>query len=122
VRILIADDDPHVRSAVRLALEHEPGMAVIRECVTADALVDGVARSRPDVALVDWALPGLAKASFLERMRASVPSCRVVVLSGRPEDRRDALNAGAVSFVCKGDAPETLLNLLRALGGTASAD
>jgi DNA-binding NarL/FixJ family response regulator len=115
VNVLLADDDPHVRSAVRLLLQDEPGIALVAECATADGLVERVLCSRPDVVLVDWDLPGLPAASVLQRLRATAPACQVVVLSGRPEDRAAALRAGAASFVCKGDAPDSLLAALQAV-------
>ena len=115
VKVLLADDDPHVRSAVRLLLEDEPGISMVPDCATADGLLERVASSRPDVVLVDWDLPGLRSGGVLPRLRAGTPSCRVVALSGRPEHRDEALRMGAVSFVSKGDAPDSLLRALRAL-------
>jgi DNA-binding NarL/FixJ family response regulator len=117
VKVLLADDDPHVRSAVRLLLEDEPGISMVPDCATADGLVEQVASSRPDVVLVDWDLPGLRSGGVLPRLRAGAPSLRLVALSGRPEQRNEALRAGAVSFVSKVDAPESLLRVLRSLRG-----
>lgn len=88
---------------------------MVPDCPTADGLVERVARCRPDVVLVDWDLPGLRSGGVVHRLRAGTPCCRVVALSGRPEQRDEALRAGAVSFVSKGDAPESLLGVLRAL-------
>jgi DNA-binding NarL/FixJ family response regulator len=115
VNVLLADDDPHVRSAVRLLLAEEPGIAIVADCATADGLVERAVCSESDLVLIDWDLPGWRTGAELRRLRASAPGCRVVALSGRPEQRDEALRAGAVSFVCKGDAPERLLAVLRAL-------
>ena len=115
VNVLIADDDPHVRSAVRLLLEDEPGISIVAEWATVDGLVEQVVGSRSDVVLVDWDLPGLRNGALLRRLWSDAPGCRVVALSGRPEQRDEALRSGAVSFVCKGDAPDSLLAVLRRL-------
>jgi len=88
---------------------------MVPDCATADGLVERVVFSRPDVVLIDWDLPGLRSGGVLPRLRAGAPSCRVVALSGRPEQRDEALRLGAVSFVSKCDAPESLLRALRAL-------
>ncbi|MBV9577059.1 MAG: response regulator transcription factor [Chloroflexi bacterium] len=116
MRVLIADDDVHVRAAIRLLLEHEAGVSCISECATIDRLVDQVAGFHPDAVLIDWELPGLQPAStHLAQLRASAPGTALVVLSCCPELRPDALRAGAANFVCKGDAPDKLVAILRNL-------
>jgi DNA-binding NarL/FixJ family response regulator len=115
VRVLLADDDPNVRSAVRLLLEDESAISLVAECTTADHLREYVEGSGSDVVLIDWDLPGLSPCGELQRLRTEGPDCQIVAMSGRPEHRDAALRAGAVSFVCKGDAPESLLKVLRAL-------
>ena len=115
MNVLIADDDPHVRSAVRLLLEDEPGISIVAEWATVDGLVEQVVGSESDVMLVDWDLPGLRNGTALRRLWSDAPGCRLVALSGRPEERDEALRSGAVSFVCKGDAPDSLLAVLRRL-------
>jgi len=115
VRILLADDDPHVCSAIRLLLEDEPGVYVAADCATVDRLLERVICSRSDVVLVDWDLVSLRTDTELQRLRSTAPACRIVALSGRPEQRAEALRAGAVSLVCKGDPAEGLLGVLRSL-------
>ena len=115
MNVLIADDDPHVRSAVRLLLEDEPGISIVADCATAEGLVERVVCSGSDIVLIDWDLPGLHGGAELRRLSNDAPGCRVVALSGRPEQRDEALRSGAVSFVCKGDASDSLLSVLRRL-------
>jgi len=66
------------------------------------------------VVLLDWELPGLRSNGLLSKLRTLV---RTIALSGRPEQRSEALRCGVNAFVCKGDAPETLLDAVRALAG-----
>jgi DNA-binding NarL/FixJ family response regulator len=115
LRILLVDDDPHVRSAVRLLLADEPGVQLVGDRAAAAGLVDAVLGSQADAVLVDWDLPGLRGDGELDRLRRCAPGCRIIAMSGRPEERQAALHAGAVDFVCKGDAPESLLSALRQL-------
>ncbi len=121
VRVLIADDDAHVRAAIRLLLEQESGVSSVSECASVDQLIDDVARLRPDAVLVDWELPGLQPAQVrLGRLHAVAPSTAVVALSCCPELRPQALRDGAASFVCKSDAPDKLVAVLRELGSNTT--
>jgi DNA-binding NarL/FixJ family response regulator len=116
VRVLIVDDDAHVRAALRLLLEQEAGASSVSECATLDRLVDHAARFRPDVVLMDWELPGLQPAAnHLARLHAGAPEIAIVALSCCPELQPEALRAGAANFVCKSDAPDKLVAILRSL-------
>lgn len=128
MRILLADDQPQIRSALRLLLEQEPGLTVVDEASEVDDLMARVEASQPDVVLMDWELPDRRPLSpSLHPRRALISALRslndhlaVVALSGRPEASRSALAAGADAFVSKGDPPERLLSTLQALDGRES--
>jgi len=113
VRILIADDDPHVRSALRLLLEDEPHFSIVDEAASGERLVEQVVATACDVVLLDWDLPGLP-IGYLDALRAACPECCIVALSGRPEHGLEARLAG-VLFASKGETAECLLGLLRGL-------
>jgi DNA-binding NarL/FixJ family response regulator len=113
VRVLVVDDDAHVRSALRLLLEQEADVQVVGESAAAEDVLVDVSRTSPGVVLLDWDLPGLRGNGVLSHMRQTLPHARVIAMSGRPEGRLEALRAGVDAFVCKGDAPETLLAALR---------
>jgi DNA-binding NarL/FixJ family response regulator len=109
MRVLLADDQAKVRSALRLLLEHEPGIRILGEAVDATGLLDWVTATRPDVVLLDWELPGSRVDGLLPALRKLCPGLSVIALSGRPEAREAALAAGVDVFVSKGDPPERLL-------------
>jgi DNA-binding NarL/FixJ family response regulator len=109
MRVLLADDQSKVRSALRLLLEQEPGIQVLGEAVDTTGLLDWVKEACPDLVLLDWELPGLGVDRLLPTLRELCPGLAVIALSGRPEARRAALDAGADAFVSKGDPPEQLL-------------
>ena len=123
MRILIVDDQSGIRSALRLLLEQEHGMTVVGEVSNSEDLLARVEASYPDVALLDWELPGLQEAhpptdaawGILSELRAHYPHLRLIALSGRPEARQAALMAGADAFVSKGDPAESLLRTLMAI-------
>jgi DNA-binding NarL/FixJ family response regulator len=115
VRGLLADDDAHVVSALRLLLEDEPGVIIVGDCDAADKLVELASAGDASVVLLDWELPGLQGGDALATLRFALPGCQLLALSGRPEHRAEALRAGARGFVCKGDAPDSLLSALHTL-------
>jgi DNA-binding NarL/FixJ family response regulator len=106
---LLADDQSKVRSALRLLLEQQSGVSVLGEAVDTTGLLDWVKATCPDLVLLDWELPGWREADLLPTLRALCPCISVIALSGRPEARREALDAGVDAFVNKGDPPERLL-------------
>jgi DNA-binding NarL/FixJ family response regulator len=115
LRILIADDDAEVRSALRILLKAQPDLAVVGEAANALDLLEQIETEQPAVVILDWGLIDLAP-DIRADLRERYPALRVIVMSGRPEARSAALAAGAVAFVSKGDPPDrllTTLNLLR---------
>ena len=115
IRILIADDEPSVRSALRLLLQDEPGISIVSEVGEAESLVAQLNRYSPDVILLDWELPTMRPDKLLPALRMHHPSLKVIALSGRPEALRQSFAAGADAFVSKGNAPDELLLMLRKL-------
>jgi DNA-binding NarL/FixJ family response regulator len=121
MRVLLADDQAEVRSALRLLLEQEPGLAVVGEAVDAQDLLSQATVAQPDLVLLDWELPGSPAADLLLALRASCPAAKVIALSGRPEALREALAAGIDAFVSKGDPPERLVAALHAFDAEGGA-
>jgi DNA-binding NarL/FixJ family response regulator len=110
MRIMLADDRPKTRFALRQLLDRQPGLQVVGEAKNAGELSAHLEAACPDLVLLDWELPDLARsASSLSALRTICPGLRVVALSGRPEAREAALTAGADAFVSKAGPPEWLL-------------
>ena len=114
-RILVADNDARVRSALQTLLRQEPGQIQMRESADLDSLATQVREFRPDLVLLDWELPGRPAAALLLALHRLDHHPSVIVLSTRPELEQDARSVGADGFVCKGDSPERLLQVLRGL-------
>jgi DNA-binding NarL/FixJ family response regulator len=106
--ILLADDRK-VRLALRVLLEQTAGLTVVGEAANAQDLLAQISAKRPDLVLLDWALPGLHDDGTLRTLRRICPRVSVIVLSGRPEARKTILATGANAFVSKVDPPERLL-------------
>jgi len=117
MRVLLADDRPKTRFALRLLLERQPGIQVVGEAADAEELLVRAKAACPDVVLLDWELPNLAPdGGSLSALRGVCSPIVVIALSGRPEARMRALAAGADAFVSKADPPERLLAAVRNAG------
>jgi DNA-binding NarL/FixJ family response regulator len=114
MRVLLADDQAKVRSALRLVLQQQPDIEILGEAVDTTGLLDWVKAVEPDVILLDWELPGLPTITLLPVLHDRQPSVHVIALSGRPEARQAAQEAGADAFVSKGDPPECLISAIAA--------
>ena len=109
LRVLIVDDQPHVRSALRLLLQVKLGAATVGETGDLEQALELVGVEQPDLVLLDWELPAQGGAAALAELRTVCPGLAVIALSSRPEARQDALAAGADAFVSKGEPPERLM-------------
>ena len=109
MRILLADDQPQVRFALRVLLESQPGLKVVGEAADTDTLLSQAKTTHPDLVLLGWELPGLASGGLLPTLRETRSGLLVIALSGRPEAHQAAISAGVDAFVSKSDPPERLL-------------
>ncbi len=112
VRVLLADDQLKVRSALRLLIEQELAFNVVGEAGAADELLRGILKAYPQVVLLDWELPGLPDQHKIDSLRLLDPQLRVIALSGRPEARKQALAEGVDLFVSKSDPVDSVLKAL----------
>ena len=115
VRILLADDQAMVRSALAALLALEDDFEVVAEVGRGDEVVAAARASAPDVALLDIEMPGLDGLAAAAALRQELPACRVVILTtfGRPGYLRRAMEAGALGFVVKDAPAEQLADAVR---------
>lgn len=113
MRVLVADDEMNVRSALKLLLEQEADIAVTAEVASYNELASQLKNTRPDLVLLDWELPGETGRDCLATLHRDYPDTFVVVLSSRPDMRKRALSGGASAFVSKEEPPERLLSVIR---------
>ena len=110
IRVVIADDQPLVRTGLRMILGSEPDMEVVAEAADGSAAIEAVVAHRPDVVLMDVRMPGTDGIEATRVVTAGVDPPRVLVLTTFDLDEivYDALRAGASAFLLK-DAPEERL-------------
>jgi DNA-binding NarL/FixJ family response regulator len=114
-RILVADNDARIRSALQTLLKLENDQILIRESADLSSLAIQVREFKPDLVLLDWGLPGRPAAALLFALHGLDYHPRVIVIGQRPESESEAVAVGADAFVCKGDPPDRLLDAFRRL-------
>jgi DNA-binding NarL/FixJ family response regulator len=117
MRVLLADDHTLVRAGLRALLQSIDEVTVIVEAGDGRRALELVAAERPDVALLDIAMPGLNGLEVAERVARESPRTRLIILSmhSSPSHVAQALRAGAVGYLIKDAAAEELALALRAV-------
>lgn len=115
IRILIADDHAIVRAGVRLLAESQPDMEVVGEAEDGRTTIQRVRELRPDVVLMDIAMPGINGIEATRRIREESPHSQVVALTMHENERYffEMLQAGAAGYVVKGAPPTDLIAAIR---------
>ena len=103
VTVVVADDQSAVREGLVLLLGTLPGITVAGEAADGAAAVDLVAKTHPQVVLMDLNMPGCDGVAATRRIIADHPSTRVVVLTTYADDESiiSALQAGALGYLTK---------------------
>jgi two-component system, NarL family, response regulator DesR len=115
IRILLAEDQGMMRSALALLLGLEEDLEVVAQVSTGDAVLAAARATTPDVALLDIEMPGRSGLDAAVELRAELPSCRVLILTtfGRPGYLRRAMESGASGFLVKDGPVDHLANAIR---------
>lgn len=116
IHVLLVDDDPLVRSGLRLMLAPESDIEIVGESANGEDAVAAVLELRPDVVLMDVRMPVLDGIEATRRIVAGDVETRVVVLTTFELDEYvfDAIRAGASGFLLKRTAPEEVVAGVRA--------
>ena len=115
IRILIADDHVVVRHGLKLVLRQEPDFEVVAEAENGRDALSLIYDTLPDVALLDWKMPGLDGLETAAQMKQSVDWIHTLILSGAPVEAAalDALENGVDGFVHKDVSPQGLAHAIR---------
>jgi DNA-binding NarL/FixJ family response regulator len=116
-RVLICDDVPAVREALRWAFEDEPDLAIIGEACDGLELLQQAARLDPDVVILDIEMPSLDGYAAARRLKGLQRPPVVIFLTVHcgPAARRRGLEAGGDAFVEKGTGWPELIGQVRQL-------
>lgn len=115
-RILLADDHALVRRGVRLILDAEPDLEVVAEAGDGAEAVELAREHRPDLAVLDIAMPRMTGLQAARELRRRVPETRLLMLSMHDNEQFffESLKAGAGGYVLKSAADEDLVTACRA--------
>jgi DNA-binding NarL/FixJ family response regulator len=114
-RFLLADDNPDLRSALRLMLETRLNAPLVLEAADHARLIEQSMAHHPECLILDWELPGLDDPDYLTALRDLLPDLKIIVTSAWPEAAEAAAAAHADAFISKTDPPSEILNAIHRL-------
>ncbi|GIH94338.1 response regulator [Planobispora siamensis] len=125
IKVVIADDQAMIRTGLRLVVEMAPGVEVVGEAADGRQAVALVRRLRPDVLLMDIAMPHLDGLGAARLLLADPGPPKIVMLTtfGTDGNLHASLRAGVNGFLLKSSPPEQLVSAIRiAAAGDALID
>ena len=122
IRVLIVDDNPSFRKAIRALVEIQPDMEVAGEARCGSAAMESLEDIQPDLILLDAKMPGMTGFEVTRQIKNLWPHMKVVLMTMFPGYRSRSINAGADAFMTKGVPPEDVLSVIRGLGHPGSPE
>ena len=115
IAIVVADDHPIVRQALRGLLEKERDLAVVAEAEDAEAAVRCLREHKPDVLILDLNMPGRPCLEAIPAMREASPGTGIVALAtqGEPALAKQAIQHGVLGYVLEARADDELVQAVR---------
>jgi len=115
IRVLIADDHPLFRQGIQALFLSEAGIEVVDEAVDGSDAVAKAERHRPDVALIDAAMPGLSSFDAARSIRRCSPETRILFLAVYDDEEclPLAMEAGASGYLLKNSPPAQIVAAVR---------
>ncbi|HSH77686.1 MAG TPA: response regulator transcription factor [Herpetosiphonaceae bacterium] len=115
IRVLIVDDHIVVRKGIRALMVTEPDIEVVGEANDGEEAIAESAQLRPDVILMDLVMPQIDGITAIQRILASQPEARILVLTSFDADDKvfPAIRAGAQGYVLKDAGPAELVRAIQ---------
>lgn len=117
IKVALIEDSPEEREALYYLLRGTAGFACLGAFTTAEQALEYLPTLAPDVVLMDIHLPGMTGIDCIQRLKALLPSTRIMMLTvfDDPEHIFDSLKAGAHGYLIKKSAPAKLLEAIQQL-------
>lgn len=121
LRLLVADDHEIVRRGLQSLLKAQPGWEVCAEAANGREAVDKAKTLKPDIVILDLAMPELNGLEATRQIRKSVPDVEVIILTMHESEQvvREVLDAGARGYILKSDAGRDLVAAVEAVSRKA---
>jgi two-component system response regulator DesR len=115
IRVLLADDEHLIRTALAQMLDLEDDLTVVAEAVDGEHAVTAAVKYAADVAVLDLQMPKLDGIAVAEQLKEQLPGCACVIITshGRPGHLKRALAAGVRGFLPKTTSAVTLVAVVR---------
>jgi two-component system response regulator NreC len=114
IRLLLVDDHEIVRAGLRMLFMAEPDMEIVGEAGSAEEALRAVRKVKPDVVLMDVAMPGMSGIEATRRIKEADPGVAVLALTMHEDEQYffEMLNAGASGYIPKRAAPDDLVSAI----------
>ena len=104
MRIVIATADTDLQLAIQLMLSEEPGLKIIGSASDSGGFIALIKSTNPDLALVDWDLPGCNNEDLVGEVKAIESETKLtLIVLGKRSTKEAAVQAGADDYLVKGD-------------------
>ena len=116
IQLLLVDDHEIVRTGLRMMLLVEENLEIVGEVNSGEEALQAVRELKPDVVLMDVAMPGIGGIEATRQIKEASPDTAVLALTMHEDEQYffEMLQAGASGYVPKRAAPEDLINAIRA--------
>ena len=118
LKVLLVDDHSVVRMGFKMLIDSEKDMKVIAESETGEDGIQKYQELKPDVTVMDIAMPGIGGLEAIERIIAKDKNAKILVLSAHEDSvhPKRVLSAGAIGYLTKRSAAEELISAIRTVG------
>lgn len=119
IRVLLADDENLIRSALATMLSLEDDIEIVGQAESGEDAVTAAKEHSPDVAVLDLQMGGIDGIEAAGLIKEALPSCAAIIVTshGRPGYLKKALSAGVRGFLPKTTSASTLAEVVRTVNG-----
>ncbi len=116
-RIFIADDHEMILPGLKMIIESIPGCTVVGEAADGQSALEGILENRPDIAVLDLAMPTIAGFEVIRRIRRKEIPVAFLILSSFIEDRyiREAMDLSVNGYILKENSQTELINAIKSI-------